>query len=171
MRAAEARRIAAINAQRRAQQYRYQQWYWQQQQIMQPRWARAYDLDRYYAAPVAYRYYRDGRAYEVDRYSANLLQQAVRYGYEQGVRAGNADRADGWRSDWRNNFVYQDASYGYGGYYVDQNEYNYYFRQGFQRGYQDAYGNNYRYGTRNDGNNMAVILASVLQSVLGLQQY
>jgi len=175
VRAADARRIAAINAERRAQQYRYQQWYWQQQQALQPRWVpRDYDVERYYAAPVSYRYYRDGRAYAVNRYAADLLQQAVRYGYEQGVRAGNADRLDGWRSDWRNNYAYQDASYGYGGYYVDQSEYNYYFRQGFQRGYQDAYGNDYRYGTRtnnNNNNDLAVILTSVLQSVLGLQPY
>ena len=115
----------------------------------------------------------DGRSYAVDRYTADLLRQAVRYGYEQGVRAGRADRLDGWRSDWRNNFAYQDANYGYGGYYVDRSEYNYYFRQGFQRGYQDGYGNDYRYGTRyssgNDG--IAMILASVLQSILGLQSY
>jgi hypothetical protein len=169
MRAAEARRIAYINAQRRAQQYRYQQWYWQQQQAA--RWTpRDYDLQRYYAAPVSYRYIRDGRAYQVNRYAADMLRQAVRYGYEQGVRAGNADRMDGWRNDYRNNYAYQDASYGYGGYYVDQSEYNHYFREGFQRGYQDAYGNDWRYGTRGNNDALGVILGTVLQSILGLQQ-
>jgi hypothetical protein len=174
---AERQRIAALQEQRRLQQYRYQQWYWQQQQAMRERWnSRAYDYnnDPYYYTPASYRYVRAGRAYEVNRYAADLLQQAVRYGYEMGVRAGNADRMDGWRSDWRGNPAYRDASYGYNGYYVDQDEYNYYFRQGFQRGYQDAYGNDYRYGTyygeRNDGN-IAVILASVLQAILGLQPY
>jgi len=174
---AERQRIAALQEQRRLQQYRYQQWYWQQQQAMRARWnERAYDYnnDPYYYTPASYRYVRGGRAYEVNRYAADLLRQAVRYGYEMGVRAGNADRMDGWRSDWRGNPAYLDASYGYNGYYIDQDEYNYYFRQGFQRGYQDAYGNDYRYGTyhgdRNDGN-IAVILASVLQAILGLQQY
>jgi hypothetical protein len=174
---AERQRIAALQEQRRLQQYRYQQWYWQQQRILQDRWnARRYDYanDPYYYTPASYRYVRAGRAYEVNRYAADLLQQAVRYGYEMGVRAGNADRMDGWRSDWRNNPAYLDASYGYNGYYVDQDEYNYYFRQGFQRGYRDAYGNDYRYGTyygdRDDGS-IAVILASVLQAILGLQAY
>jgi hypothetical protein len=174
---AERQRIAALQEQRRLQQYRYQQWYWQQQRILQERWnARRYDYanDPYYYTPASYRYVRAGRAYEVNRYAADLLQQAVRYGYEMGVRAGNADRMDGWRSDWRNNPAYLDASYGYNGYYIDQDEYNYYFRQGFQRGYRDAYGNDYRYGTyygdRDDGS-IAVILASVLQAILGLQSY
>ena len=134
---------------------------------------------------MAYRYSRDGRYYDINRYQADLLRQAVRYGYEMGARAGIADRRDGWRSDWRNNYAYQDASYGYNGYYVDRREYNHYFREGFQRGYQDAYGNDYRYGTysgrddyyNNNGNYygsndpVAVILTSVLQSILGFQQY
>jgi hypothetical protein len=173
-RTAEQHRIAALREQRRAQQYAYQQWYWQQQRAMQARWTpRDYDRDPYFHAPLSYRYVRDGRAYEVNRYAAGVLEQAVRYGYEMGVRAGNADRIDGWRSDWRNNYAYQDAGYGYNGYYVDRAEYNHYFRQGFQRGYQDAYGNDYRYGRYDDGNDngIAVILASVLQSILGLQQY
>ena len=95
-----------------------------------------------------------------------------------GARAGRADRVDGWRSDWRNNYAYQDANYGYNGWYVDRSEYNYYFREGFRRGYQDAYGDDYRYGTYygNNGNiggndNFAVILGTVLQSILGLQTY
>lgn len=176
-RAAERQRIAALQEQRRLQQYRYQQWYWQQQQAQRQRWlTRRYDVasDPYYYTPASYRYVRDGRAYQVNRYAADLLQQAVRYGYEMGVRAGDADRNDGWRSDWRGNPAYLDASYGYNGYYVGQDEYNYYFRQGFQRGYQDGYGNDYRYGTyygdRNDGG-IATILASVLQAILGLQSY
>ena len=62
-----------------------------------------------------------------------------------------------------------DANYGYYGYYVDQREYNHYFRQGFQRGYEDGYGRGYRYGQYDDGN--YVILASVLQSILNLRPY
>jgi len=183
-RVAEQNRIAALQAQRRSQQYAYQQWYWQQQLAQQRRLAEQnYARDAYWNAPVSYRYVRDGRYYDANRHQADLLQQAVREGYQMGVRAGMADRRDGWRSDWRNNFAYQDASYGYNGYYVDRSEYNHYFREGFQRGYQDSYGNDYRYGTyygngdnydygNNNGNdNIAVILTSVLQSILGLQQY
>jgi hypothetical protein len=179
-RVAEQNRIAALQAQRRAQQYAYQRWYWQQQLAQQQRWsAPSYTRDPYFYAPVSYRYVRDGRYYNANRYQADMLQQAVRQGYEMGVRAGIADRRDNWRSDWRNNYAYQDASYGYNGYYVDRSEYNHYFREGFRRGYQDAYGNDYNYGTYygdrdmydNNDNNIAVILTSVLQSVLGLQQY
>jgi hypothetical protein len=137
---------------------------------MQSRWSpRDYDRDPYYSAPVVYRYQRDGRTYDANRYEADLLRQAVRYGYDMGVRAGNADRMDNWRGDYRDNDAYRDANYGYNGYYVDQDEYNYYFREGFERGYQDAYGNDYRYGQRS--NDTATILASVLQAVLGLQNY
>ena len=35
-----------------------------------------------------------GRYYETNQYGADLLRQAVNYGYDQGVRAGQADRQD-----------------------------------------------------------------------------
>ncbi|QNP39745.1 hypothetical protein [Lysobacter solisilvae (ex Woo and Kim 2020)] len=153
-------------------QYRYQQQYWQGQRNLSDRWySRNYSYynDPYYYTPPSYRYLRAGRWYEVNRYSADLLRQAVRLGYDQGYRAGEADRYDGWRYDYRNNFAYADANYGYYGYYVDQAEYNHYFRQAFRRGYEDGYGRGYRYGRYDDGN--YVILASVLQAILGLQPY
>ena len=96
------------------------------------------------------------------------MRQAVNYGYQEGLRAGRADRDDRWRRDYRNSYAYQDANYGYNGYYIGQDQYNYYFRQGFQRGYEDAYRNDYRYGRRdNDGSYS--ILAGVLGLILGLQ--
>jgi hypothetical protein len=170
--AAERQRAAMLEQQRRMQQYRYQQWYWNQQRAMQAQWAsRSYDYynDPYAYTPANYRYYRDGRYHQVNRYAADLLQQAVRYGYEQGVRAGRADRADRWRNDYRNNYAYLDANYGYNGYYVDRDEYNYYFRQGFRRGYDDGYGQDYRYGRYDDGNYN--ILAAVLAAILNLQPF
>ena len=80
-----------------------------------------------------------------------LLRQAVNYGYQEGFRAGAADREDRWRADYENCFAYQDANFGYDGYYVDQADYNYYFRQGFQRGYEDGYYNRYQYGVYSNG--------------------
>jgi hypothetical protein len=153
-------------------QYQFQQHYWQRQRELQQRWySRNYNYynDPYYYTPASYRYLRGGRYYEVNRFAADLLRQAVRQGYEQGYRAGEADRYDGWRNDYRNNFAYIDANYGYYGYYVDQGEYNYYFRQGFQRGYEDGYGRGYRYGRYDDGS--YIILASVLQAILNLRPY
>ena len=98
-----------------------------------------YNNDPYfYTAPI-YRYNRGGAYYETNQYGADLLRQAVNSGYEEGFRAGAADREDNWRPDYRNSYAYQDATYGYNGYYLGLEDYRYYFRQGFQRGYQDGY--------------------------------
>ena len=72
-----------------------------------------YDNDPYfYTAPV-YRYNRGGAYYETNQYGADSLRQAVNLGYQEGFRAGAADREDNWRPDYRNSFAYQDATYGY----------------------------------------------------------
>ena len=56
-----------------------------------------YDNDPYfYSAPI-YRYNRGGKYYPINEYGARTLRQAVRYGYEEGFRAGKADRDDRWR--------------------------------------------------------------------------
>ncbi|GAB3105124.1 hypothetical protein [Lysobacter terrae] len=170
--ALERQRIISLQEGRRLQQFRYQQDYWRRQRELRNRWdARSYSYynDPFYYQPISYRYLRAGRWYDVNRYAANLLQQAIRTGYDQGYRAGEADRLDGWHYDYRGNYAYLDANYGYYGYYVDQSEYNYYFRQAFQRGYQDGYGRAYRYGRYDDGS--YVILASVLQTILNLRPY
>ena len=53
------------------------------------------------------------------------------------------------------------------GYYVDQSEYNYYFREGFRRGYEDGYNSRYHYGRRSNGR--YVVLASILAGILVLE--
>jgi len=108
------------------------------------------------------------RYYQTNRFGADLMRQAVNYGYQEGLRAGRADREDGWRSDYRNSLGYRNASYGYYGYYLDQDQYRYYFRQGFRRGYEDGYYGRYRYGRRNDDGTF-VVLAAVLAVILGLE--
>lgn len=138
---------------------------------MHQRWLSGYDAwnDPYYRTAANYRYMRDGRWYNVNQYGADLIRQAIRYGYDAGARAGHADRRDGWRPDWRGNYAYLDANYGYYGAYVDQREYNHYFREGFRRGYEDAYYSRSRYGRHANGE--WVILASVLQAIFGAQRY
>jgi hypothetical protein len=168
----EQRRINSLQQQRRMQQYRYQQRYWQRHREMQNRWATLridFDNDPYFYTPASYRYQRGGRYYEINRYAADVLEQAVRFGYEEGVRAGEADFYDGWRGGYHDNFAYLDANYGYDGYYVGQGEYNHYFREGFRRGYEDGYGRQYRYGQRRNGE--FLIMASVLQLILGLEEF
>lgn len=170
--AGERQRLQALQHDRRMRQYQYQQQYWQRQREMQRRWhSHRYDYwnDPYYYTPASYRYLRGGRYYEVNRYAADLLRQAVHLGYEQGYRAGEADRFDGWRDDYRNNLAYLDAYYGYHGRYVSPGEYRYYFREGFRRGYEDGYRRRYRYGRYHDGSYL--ILAPVLHAILDLQRY
>lgn len=130
-------------------------------------WGR-YDAG-WYTAPAAYRYRRDGRYYSVNRYAADLLQQAIDLGYREGRRAGRADREDGWRPDYRGSYAYEDASYGYDGWYVDRSEYRHYFREGFRRGYEDGYYGRSRYGRRGDDDDGFLVLAAVVSAILGLQ--
>ena len=126
-----------------------------------------YDRDPYfYSAPI-YRYHRGDRYYETNQYGADLLRQAVNYGYEQGFRAGEADRQDRWHSNYQGSFAYQDANYGYTGYYVDQDEYNYYFRQGFRHGYEDGFNSRYQYGQYSNGS--YIVLEVTLGQILGFQ--
>ena len=49
-----------------------------------------------------------------------------------------ADRQDNWRFDYRQSFAYQDANYGCDCRHVQQDDHNYYFREGIQRGYDDG---------------------------------
>ena len=151
----------------RLAQYRYQQQYYRSLREMQLRDSR-YDWysDPYFNSAPSYRYWRSGNYYEVNRYAADLLRQAVRMGYEQGYQAGHADRMDGWRPDYRNSFAYQDGNYGYRGYYVDRQEYNYYFREGFRRGYEDGYYRQSQYGRYDQGNYS--MFGTVLNMILNL---
>lgn len=97
------RQTALLQQQNRASQYRFQQDYLERirQQQVRIRSDRDHDYDHdpyFYSAPI-YRYHRGHRYYETNQYGADLLRQAVNYGYEQGFRAGEADRQDRWHSN------------------------------------------------------------------------
>jgi len=130
---------------------------------------RTYGSNRnlYFNTAPNYRYQRGGSYYEINQYGANMLRQGVNYGYEQGFRSGQADRQDRWQSSYQNSYAYEDANFGYSGYYVDQSEYNYYFREGFRRGYEDGYSSRSQYG--NYSNGQYSILGAVLSGILNLQ--
>ncbi len=98
-----------------------------------------------------------------------MLRQAVRNGYEEGARAGQADREDGYRFTPQDSLAYQDASYGYNNYYVDLPEYNYYFREGFRRGYEDGYYGRSQYGSYSNG--VFNILGNILSQIFNVQPY
>jgi hypothetical protein len=161
-------RAALMQQQRRINEYRAQQQYLAQLRAQQLRLQTAYNYsnDPYIRTAPSYRYAYSGYTRETNQYGADVLRQAVNYGYQEGVRFGQADRQDGLPADYRNSFAYQDANYGYSGYYVDQADYNYYFRQGFQRGYSDGYYSRSQYGTALNGS--PSILATLLSSILGL---
>lgn len=115
-----------------------------------------------------YRVYRNGGYYQTDNRGAELLRQAVNNGYQQGVRAGQTDRANRRGSSYNNSVIYRSGNYGYQS-YVDQSQYQYYFRQGFERGYQDGYNSRSQYGTNSGG--AFNILGAILQQVLNIQAY
>lgn len=167
------RTIAAqLQAQKRMQQYQYVNDYNQRVLAQQQRYSSQsfnYSSDPYFYSSPIYRYQRDGQYYMLNQYGANLLNQAINDGYSEGFHAGRADRMDHWRSDYQNSFAYQDASFGYSGYYLDRGDYSYYFRQGFRRGYEDGYYDRYQYGVYRNGNYS--IIGAVLSTILNLQSY
>ena len=156
--------------QKRRAQYRYQEEYLEhlrQQQIRLRNERFDYDHDPYFHSAPIYRYNRGGRYYETNEYGAKMLRQAVNYGYEQGYRAGKADRDDRWRGNYKDSYAYRDANYGYSGYYLDRSDYNHYFREGFRRGYEDGYNSRYRYGRHANGHYS--MLDKILSQILNFQ--
>lgn len=108
-----------------------------------------------------FRLYRNGSYYVTDQRGVNLLRQAVRSGYSRGYREGQMDRRYGRGHDFYNNNLFRSGTYGYQS-YVDRNQYQYYFQEGFRRGYEDGY-----YSTRRYGNN-ANILGNILNTIINL---
>ena len=162
-------RAAQMQQQKHLAQYRAQQQYLAQLRAQQLRLqaSRNYYNDPYVTAVPVYRYAYSGYTRETNQYGAAVLREAVNDGYQEGVRFGQADRQDGLAPNFQNNYAYQDANYGYAGNYVDQGDYNYYFRQGFQRGYTDGYYSRSQYGTTL-ANGSSSILATLLTTILGL---
>ena len=167
-----------LRQQKRIQHLRFQEQYEerlraQRAQLNQARYD--YNNDPFYYTAPNYRYRRDGRYYQTNQYGIKKLEKALQAGYNEGFRAGRADREDRWRYDYRSAFAYQDANYGYDGRYIAQDEYNHYFREGFQRGYDDGYYGRNKYGRKNDGNVIDgvndewLIAGGVIAAILGYQ--
>lgn len=156
------RRNARNDARQRIAYARYQQDYNRRMRDFHIRYA-----PRYYVRPAHYRYFYGGTWYTTSNYGADVLRQAVDWGYREGMRAGRADRNDGWQPDYRDSVAWRDGGFGYGGRYVSRADYAYYFRQGFQRGYDDGYFGRMQYGRYVD--NDVVIAQAVIATILGLQ--
>jgi hypothetical protein len=164
-----------LRQQKRIQHLRFQQEYEarlraQRAQLMQARYD--YYNDPYYYTAPNYRYRRGGHYYQTNQYGIRILEQALQAGYNEGYKAGRADREDRWRYDYRSAFAYRDANYGYDGRYIAQDEYNYYFREGFRRGYDDGYYGRQNYGRRNDDggiNDEWLIAGAVVAAIIGYE--
>ena len=108
-----------------------------------------------------------GRYYETNQYGADQLRQAVNNGYEEGYLRGTGRSCrTGGAAAIRNSYAYEDANYGYNGLYVNQPDYNHYFREGFERGYSDGYNSRSQYGRNVNGT--YEILATLLSQILNL---
>lgn len=161
---------AQLRQQNRAAQLSFQQRYFarlrdQQRSIDNAR-NYNYGADPFFYTPPSYRYSRGGRSYEINDYGADVLRQAVNNGYEAGFEAGRADRLDRWKFSYEDSYAYLDGNYGYGGFYVDRDDYNYYFREGFRRGYDDGYYGRSQYGVYATGKYS--VLGAVLGTILNL---
>jgi len=168
-----------LRQQKRIQHLRFQEQYEerlraQRAQLNQARYD--YQNDPYYYTAPNYRYQRNGQYYQTNQYGMKKLEQALQAGYNEGYRAGRADRQDRWRYDYRSAFAYQDANYGYDGRYIPQDEYNHYFREGFQRGYDDGYYDRQKYGRKKDDGNVIegvndewLIAGGVIAAIIGYQ--
>lgn len=157
-----------LQQQRRMAQYRAHQLYstllrQQHQALLAPR---DYATDPYVSAPDMYRYVANGANRLTNQFGADVLRQAVRNGYAQGYRAGDADRQDHSPSSYQSTFAYRDANYGYAGRDVDQSDYNFYFRQALPRGYDDGFTHRAQYGSTTNGT--PTILSSLLSAILVL---
>ena len=168
-----------LRQQKRIEHLKFQQQYEerlraQRAQLTQARYD--YNNDPYYYTAPNIRYRRDGRYYQTNQYGIKKMEQALQAGYNEGYRAGRADRQDRWRYDYRSAFAYQDANYGYDGRYIAQDEYNHYFREGFQRGYDDGYYGRQQYGRKKDDGNVIegvndewLIAGAVVAAIIGYE--
>ncbi len=168
-----------LRQQKRIQHLRFQEQYEdrlraQRAQLSQARYD--YSNDPYYYTAPNYRYMRDGQYRTTNQYGMKKLEQALQAGYNEGFKAGRADREDRWKYDYRSAFAYKDANYGYDGRYIAQDEYNHYFREGFQRGYEDGYYGRQKYGRKKDDGNVIegvndewLIAGGVIAAILGYQ--
>lgn len=90
-----------------------------------------------------------------------IRRQALNMGYQEGLRAGQSDRASGRSYNLEGHSTYRDATAGYNSSYGDINFYRNYFREGYRQGYDEAYRN----GSRSSGRYGRV--RDILGGVLG----
>lgn len=119
------------------------------------------DDDYRYNDDNDYRYGRGGRTTNGGYYNqAEARRQAESRGYEEGLRAGQDDRARGRGYDLESHNAYRDATAGYNQSYSDVEYYRSVFRQAYQQGYDEGYRNGNGRGGRSR-------VGSILGDILG----
>lgn len=88
-----------------------------------------------------YRYRRNGRNNGGYYDQTEIRRQALNTGYQEGLRAGESDRATGRGYDLEAHGTYRDATTGYNNNYGDIEFYRSNFREGYRQGYEDGYRN------------------------------
>ena len=68
-----------------------------------------------------------------------IRRQALSVGYNDGLREGREDRANGEGRNYSDESEYQDATRGYRDHYGDIELYRRSYQEGFRRGYEDGY--------------------------------
>lgn len=123
-----------------------------------------YDDDDDYYDDDDYRNGRRRRTNDRDDNGTNdrteIRRQAISVGYQEGLRAGESDRASGRGYDLESHNTYRDATAGYNSSYGDINFYRTNFRQGYRQGYEDGYRNQNGSGRRGR-------LGTILGDILG----
>lgn len=89
-----------------------------------------------------------------------LRERAQRVGYDEGYRAGQTDRANGERADFRDEGVYQEATAGYQSQHGMLSYYRQQFRAAFAEGYEDGYRNR-------DSNSRRGGIGGILGDIIG----
>ena len=115
-----------------------------------------------------YRLYRGDNYYETDQRGVDLMRRAIESGYQQGYKAGANDRRYSRMDNYRDEVLYRSGNYGYQN-YVDLDQYQYYFREGFERGYSDGYDSETTYGTNSGGK--WSILGNILDRILNARSF
>jgi hypothetical protein len=121
-----------------------------------------YDDDDYRYNDDDYRYGRNrrtgGNGGTYNR--TDIRRQAQSNGYQEGLRAGQDDRARGSSYSLESHNTYRDATAGYNSSYGDIELYRNAFRQGYRQGYDEGY----RYGGGRGGRSR---VGTILGDILG----
>lgn len=100
---------------------------------------------------VRYKVFQNGRMFITDARGLEMLKQAVIRGYDEGFKAGLADRRNRRNGGFYKSSVYRSGNFGYQN-SVEMKQYQFFFQKGFSEGYEDGFNTRkFRGWYQNDG--------------------